>query len=248
MPTVLFSRSNFDLVTSYLASYSAKLIDFAKQNGYTTVELYNDDPKMPARLSTFEQEILKKPDIFIGCSHGNSILFTGQDLEVLLKAGMNEDYLSDVKTYLWACETGAKLGPDAVAKTCPQFYGYLADWTFIYHPDYESRPLEDPYARAFFDCGLATGYALLLGKTPQEIYQATIDRYDYWFDYWQKQEDSMADEILTWLNWNRTNFIAITKSGIYEAPKTTGLNIPLALPVIGFASALLLLVVSTATR
>jgi len=181
MPKALFTRADFDIPTTYLSSYASKLIDFATQNGYEVVDLYNDDSKNPALPLRFEEEMDKtpKPDVLIGAGHGNEKIFTGQDLEVLLKVGVNDDITSGTKTYLWSCLTGVQLGPQMVSKTCPEFYGYLADYTFIYHPDYENTPLDDPYAKAFFDSGLATGYALLLGKPPDEVYKLTIERYNY---------------------------------------------------------------------
>lgn len=572
MSTALFCRSDFDLATAYLSAYSKQLLDFAVDNGYQVVDLYNDDPQRPARLTAFEPEIEKKPTVFVGAGHGNTTLFTGQDLELLIKKGVNDDVCNGVKTLLWSCLTGRELGISMVEKGCPEFYGYRcvsddtviltnngwrgidtiketdkafslnlktnkmewtriqkvykyhyyqkimynfgnkrtnqlvtplhrvlhvpeqsekikvvyarhafkrhkttnfkvpvsgeyvgsdypigdeelclwawilsegsirhikgknkgnkygekilrgdrvriyqstvhpmhlrrirqllqannitwseskydsangapiihftfhkegfskimpywflqfsqrqarlflqeyrkgdghkrnfmlttakphdveiitalaviagwlfrvvshssagfkkvnnkepsiiydisiitdnlqnvsylkpekiinyhgrvwcittdtgtfvssrnglvaitgnSDYTFIYHPQYENKPLEDPYARAFFDSGLATGYALLLGKAPQEVYQLTIDRYNYWWDYWMKQEDDFADDILTWLNWDRTNFVAITPGESYETPQTVGLDLPALIIPFGVAGAVLFL-------
>lgn len=243
MSKALISRAGeFDIPSLYLSTYGSKLVQFARDNGYIVTELYNDDSTLPARLTTFEAEMEKRPNVLLGLGHGNATVFTGMDLEVLLKTGVNDDLCSGIKTYLWACHTATTLGPSIVEKTCPEFYGYQADWTFIYHPDYESKPLEDPWARAFFDCGLATGYAVLLGKTPQEIYDETLKRYDYWWDYWTKQEDPMADEILTWLNWDKENFMAITPNGLYKgAPAPLQAGIPPIVVPLGLAGALLFL-------
>lgn len=242
MPKVLFARADFDVATLYLSSYAAaKLLPFAKDNGYEVMDLFDDcgsgrlscpTSQYAARLEPFETQMTATPppDIVIGCGHGNEVLFTGQDLEVLLKANVNDDLCSGKKVYLWSCLTGVTLGPQMVQKTCPEFYGYQSDFTFVFHPDYANPPssddpspsekctLNDPWARAFFDSGLATGYAVLLGMTPEEIYTETIKRYDYWWDYWTQQNDSMADDILTWLNWDRSNFIAITPTGLQRKP------------------------------
>jgi hypothetical protein len=111
----------------------------------------------------------------------------------------------------------------------------------VYHPDFKDKPLEDPYARAFFDAGLTTGYGVLLGKDPKTIFDETIARYNYWWDYWMRQNDPMADDILTWLNWDKSNFMAITKAGIYEsAPATLNSVLGLAVPL-GIAGALIFL-------
>jgi hypothetical protein len=186
-----------------------------------------------------------KPNIYIGASHGNESVMTGQDLEKLIVSNVNADICKDVKTYLFACATGVELGPKLVADGCPMYFGYQADFTFLYHPDYVGHPLDDPYAKAFFDKAVKTGESMLLGKSAPEIYNDTIDKYNYWWDFWLKQNDPIADDILTWLNWDRANFIGITPTGMFEGSheqvKIGGLNIPSALLPIAGAGALLFL-------
>lgn len=227
--TVLFSRANFDLMTYYLSVYSEKLIKFAQNNGYDVIDLTDEQ----CRLPEFSEEIAKKPSLLIGCGHGGSDLFTGQDMEVLLQKDVNDNLLKDVSTYLWSCQTGLKLGPSAVEKGCPMYFGYTANWTVLIHSDYLNKPLEDPWANPFFDCGLTTGYAILQGKKPKEIYDLTIERYNYWWNQWLKQESEVADDVITWLNWDRNAFTAITSDGIYNTPQIDIKK--LILPVAGAA-------------
>lgn len=242
MAKVLFVRAEWntdgDIATKYLAAYGALLVQKASEWGHQVTDLY----KELATLENFEREMLLN-DIFIGLSHGNSTTFTGQKMnehiEILLKDTVNADICSGKPCYIAACSTGASLGPKMVEKTCPQFYGYQSDWIFIYNPDFyrENRILEDPWAQAFFDSALTTGYAILLGKSPLEVYETTLQRYDYWWDYWIKQNDPMADDILTWLNWDKQGFIAITPDGVYSKskasiPSIAGIAIPLGIAAI----------------
>ena len=163
-------------------------------------------------------------------------------MEVLIKQSVNDDVSDGTKTYLFSCLTADSLGPALVEKGCPQYFGYKSEWTFIFHPDYENKPLEDPYARAFFDSGLATGYALLLGKSPLEVYNLTIERYNYWWDYWMKQDDPFADDILTWLNWDKRNFVGLIPGGTpMEEPAVASLQIPSFVLPLGAAGILLFL-------
>lgn len=231
MANVLFVRSDWDLATKYLSTYGQLLIDYAQQQGHQTIDLYND-AQPPARNVAFEAEMQKipPPDIVMIMGHGNKMVVTGQDLEVLLQVGVNEDLMSQKIAYLMACSTGIELGPAMVESTCQQYYGFQSDFTFVYNPNYENHPLDDPWAKAFFDCMLATGYAVLKGLSPLEVYSATIGRYDYWWNYWLKQNDPMADDILTWLNWNRSSFIALTPQGLGDVPAKIGPISPLALP------------------
>ena len=244
MPKTLIVRSSFDLATVYLSTYSQLLIDYAQQQGHQVKDLYNDVKGSSARLLDFEAAMQSfNPDIVIIAGHMNATTATGQDFEVLLKVGVNDDIMSGKICDLKGCSAGLELAPSMVSKTAQQVFSYQADFTFVYNPNFETRPLDDPWAKAFFDCMLATGYAILLGKTPKEVYDLTIQRYDYWWNYWIGQNDPMTDDILTWLNWDRSSFIALTPTGLYgPPPKLTvplGLS-PYVLPL-GIAAAFFLL-------
>lgn len=236
---VLFTRAKHDLATEYLFAYGQKLIDFAGEQGHTVVSLDADNATTLKFEETFESF---NPDLLIGLGHGNKTVFTGQDLQPLLKVGVNDDIMSEKMAYLWACLTGLQLGPRLVENTCLAFHGYQGDFTFVYHPEYfgQGRILEDPWAKAFFDSGLATGYATLLAKTPKEVYELTIERYDYWWDWWIQQNDPMADDILTWINWDRMHYITITPDGIYKREALAVPLLNLAIPM-GVAGILILL-------
>lgn len=240
MANVLFTRANHDLPTKYMSAYTALLVEFAKQHGHQVTDLYNDIVGAAARLEDFEVAMDQNPNIVIICGHGNATTQTGQDSEVLLKAGVNDDLMSGKKIFLESCSTGISLGPSMVSKTALEVYCYQRDFIFVYNPNFESKPLEDPWAKAFFDSAIATGYAVLLDKTPKEVYELTIERYNYWYDFWLQQNDPMADDILTWLNWNRAAFIAITPDGIYAKEKVSAPSLNLLLPL-GVASLFLLL-------
>lgn len=242
MGKALFTRSDFDLATKYLSSYGTKLVDFAKTNGWSVVDLYGEN----TNTVQFETEIATKPQVFMGLSHGNETVFTGQNnghATPLIKQGVNDDCLKDIKTYLWACLTGKSLGPVSVTSGCPEYYGYSTEWTFMMTEGMDNKPLEDPIAMSFFDSALTTGYAMLLNKSPKEVFDSTINRYDYWWDYWSKQEHELADDIMTWLNANKNSFVAITPSETFEQPEQLGVNLTeVAKVVIPVAAASLFLI------
>lgn len=232
----LFTRPDFDIATKYLAEYAKLLTDYALTKGYDVTDLHDVD----ATKTNLEFEI-GDTDLFLGFGHGAADRLTGQDLEIILQSHVNSSLLSGKKCFLGACLAGVDLGPIMVSETCPEFYGYKEDFTFLFHPDYYAagRYLEDPYAKPFFDSLITTGYRLLDGATPDRIYDDQIARYHYWWDYWIKQEDPMADDILTWLNWNEENYIAITPTSIESGNISSGLE-KLAIPV-GIVALFLLL-------
>lgn len=238
MPRLLVVRSSFDIATKYLSSYAAKIVEQAPQWNVEVIDLYGAD----ATLQNFEAKI-SDCDLFFGFGHANKDVFTGQNLEVILKASVNADELTNKKAYIAGCQAGVTLGPAAVKAGCPEFYSYQSDFTFVYDPTaYNNNDvLNDVYAQAFFDSALTTGYAILAGKTPKEVFDDTINRYDYWYDYWKKQNDPLADDVMTWLNWDRQGFIAITPNGLYTEPKTPSLLTAGIILPLGAAALLLLL-------
>mgnify|MGYP001580350714 CR=1 FL=1 len=234
---LLTTRPSFDIATSYLSGYGALLVEQATQWGHIVTDLFKEQ----ATTEKFETEIVNN-DMFIGFGHGSKTRFIGHDMQTLLQDTVNPDAVSGKDTYLASCLTAVRLGPAMIEKGCPEFHGYQGDFVFVYHPDYynQGKILEDPYAKAFFDSALTTGYAMLLGKEPFTVYQETVDRYKYWWDWWKKQPDPMGDSILTWLNWDRQNFVTITPDGI-RAMEASLPVLGLAIPVGAAAVALFLL-------
>ena len=232
MPKALFTRPDFDIATKYLAEYGKLLTNYALTKGYEVTDLY----EVSATKINFEFEI-GDTDVFLGFGHGNADKLTGQNLEVILQSHLNSNRLSGKKCFLGSCHTGADLGPTMVSETCPEFYGYKEDFTFLYHPDYyaNGQYLEDPYAKPFFDSLIVTGYSLLDQKTPAQIYSDQIAAYHKWWDYWITQEDPMADDVLTWLNWNENNYVAITPTSMQSGASETSASLTelakLAIPV-----------------
>jgi hypothetical protein len=237
MAKVLFTRPDYDVATAYMSAYGQDLIDFAEQNAHTIQDLYADQAtptKFQDAMETFN------PDIFVGMGHGNATTFTGQDTEPLIIAGVNENIMSNKNVYLHSCATGISLGPRMVETTCQAYYGYQADFVFCFGGAayYPHRVKQDPVAQPFFDCMLATGQAVLLGLEPEEVYRLTLERYDYWWNYWLKQSHPQTDCVLTWLNWDREAFIAISPEGLWAGKPVKlslqGMVLPLATAAFAF--------------
>ena len=211
MVNVLLVRARHDLPTIYLAAYSQLLIDYAQQQGHQIKDLFNDLKDSAARLLDFEAAMQSfNPDIVIIAGHMNATTATGQDFEVLLKVGVNDDIMSGKICDLKGCSAGLELAPSMVSKTAQQVFSYQADFTFVYNPNFETRPLDDPWAKAFFDCMLATGYAILLGKTPKQVYEECYseDTELLTTSGWKSYVEIQPDEKIFTLN-PRTNEIEI---------------------------------------
>jgi hypothetical protein len=238
-----------------MSTYAAQLIRDAQQAGFNVTDLYADADT----LQNFERAIVDA-DIFMGYGHGNKSLFTGncksgaytknsdgtyscKDFEVLLQSTANASDLNAKKCYLAACQTAVTLGPALIHAGCPEFYGYLADFTFVYDPDKASSGdvLNDTYAAPFFDAALTTAYSILSGKAPSAVFEDTVNRYEALYDQWKTVNDPLADDVMTWLNWDRQNFAVLTPKGAYETPRTSLLTTAGIIVPLGAAALLLLL-------
>ena len=57
----------------------------------------------------------------------------------------------------------------------------------------------DVYAVSFFDPVLELLYRLMDGASTADAYRASIDKWNYWIDYWSRSEDPNAPLVLQWL-------------------------------------------------
>lgn len=121
------------------------------------------------------------------------------------------------------------------------------DMIFVFDPTYwlQGKLLEDPVAQPFMDCFLTTGYSMVLGDDPKTVYEKTISRYNWWWDYWYRQNHPLADDILTYLHWDRQNFISITGDGVYARTPVTTLNLGALTIPLGAAALFFLMTAST---
>jgi len=210
---ICFVRSAYDLPTTYANAWLAQVITYAKTKGYYVIDLENPTKE------EFEETIQsQQPLLVIGSGHGESDVFAGKEREIILKKCTNDHLLATKICYLIACNTALELGPSAVNKGALAYIGWQEDFVFAINAQYIERPTEDPYAYAFFDTANKIGYALLEGKTVKESYELAIQNFNKWIKYWRGVGDPMAQQIITWLYWDRDNLIAITKEGLYTIP------------------------------
>lgn len=210
-------HSSYDLATSYLSAYTTLIIEEATKLGYATIDLSDQNATLDNLLNTLTSY---DPLLVFINGHGNEELVTGYTGQTLLQACLNDDLMQTRIGSFIACSSGAKLGPSMVDKTASAFLGYHSDFIFIVKPGYESRPLEDPYARSFFEPAITPATSLLNGRTLREAYEDTIARWNQSIREWWSSPDPYASEILTYLFWDRDAFIVITPEGLYARAPT----------------------------
>jgi len=134
------------------------------------------------------------PIWFFGVGHGNSKIFTGQNLNHIFWVCDCSELRGRI-VYLLSCITGAELGPDMINdKKATSYMGYKDVFVWV-QSEFED-PLKDRYGKAFFEPVLEIIYRLADGYTTREAYNASIAKWNYWIDYWTKSEDENAPLVL----------------------------------------------------
>lgn len=162
MVTLLITRPLYELTTHYLFYWNEKIIDLAKRKGYKVLDLHTKR----ANKKTFTSYVKnRRPKFILLNGHGSSDLVTGQDNEVIIKVGDNEELLIDKIVYALSCKTGQILGPKSVQAGAVSYIGYKEDFNFWGNSTYSARLLSDPRAKLFFNPSNQIGISLLKGHT-----------------------------------------------------------------------------------
>lgn len=83
--------------------------------------------------------------------HGNYDLICGQNNEILVQAGKNDDCLQGKIIYALSCRSAKKLGKGSVKKGAKAYLGYNEDFIFYYDREKVSKPLQDKIAQMFLE-------------------------------------------------------------------------------------------------
>ena len=132
--SLLVTRPNYDLTTRFISAWAESVIDFAKKQANSLFDLVGEK----ARRNIFESMIRKhNPDIVFLNGHGGEKLVTGQDEEIIIESGVNDNLLKDRITYALSCKSAKVLGVESVKNGATAYIGYKDD--FIFHRDSRRR-------------------------------------------------------------------------------------------------------------
>lgn len=111
MVTILITRPLYDHTTQYLAQWSKKIIDLAKERGNQIVDLKNN--RVTRKI--FEDIVRKiQPKLVLFNGHGESDTILGQHDKPLVIAGENEDLLARRIIYSLSCKSAQIVGPKSI--------------------------------------------------------------------------------------------------------------------------------------
>jgi hypothetical protein len=128
------------------------------------------------------------------CWSGNSTTFTGQGYDKIFWTCDNVQ-LGGRVAFMLSCITAAELGPDSVNNKGAVCYMGYAD-TFSWTQERLQDPLADRYGISFFEPVLELIYRLADGATTGEAFKASLDKWNYWIDYWSRSTDPFAPAVL----------------------------------------------------
>jgi len=140
----------------------------------------------------------KHPLFFHGFGHGNTNVYTGQNKEIVLEVGLNENILSGMIVYLLSCLTAVELGPAIIAAGGLAYIGYNVEWAWMDENGY-GDPYTDYYAEGYYRASNAIPSAFFRGFSAEEAYYAGINTYNEWIDRWATSNSPDAPEVIHWL-------------------------------------------------
>ncbi len=170
MPQALvITRPFYDPATSYLHRWSIKVVKFARSK----INHVSDLDTKRANRKEFESVISKlAPDVIIINGHGTPDSVLGQNNEVLIKAGVNEQILKGANVYALTCDSGKVLGPASVKAGARGYIGYSQPFVFAtMSEEYSTTAEHDPLAKLFLEPVSEIALSLIAGNTVQEAHK-----------------------------------------------------------------------------
>ena len=173
MHSLLITRPRYEKVTYYLYHWSTGLVSEANKK----CKVF--DLKKEKASKKFLESYLKKqkPEIVILNGHGNENCVTGHDGEVLIAVGDNTKSLKDCVVYMRACSAGKILGHEIMKHGAKAFIGYKEPFRFYSKTESVQHPLEDEYAKPFFETSNQVGLSLIKGRTAKEAQADSLKLY-----------------------------------------------------------------------
>jgi len=163
--SLLITRPNYDLPTTYLFFWSKLVIKCAYQKDFRVVDL----PNGKSNKTDFSGRVIKtNPSFIFFNGHGNKSAITGHDGEVLVSDKKNLSLLKDRVIFSRSCSSAMKLGPKSISSGAKAFIGYKEPFIFILEPEKSSHPLSDKTATLFLEPSNQVAISLLKGHSSLE--------------------------------------------------------------------------------
>lgn len=172
--SLLITRPRYESVTYYFYHWSEEIVKEAKRRIGKVFDLEKDKASRKLVESYLDKQ---NPEIAIFNGHGNDVCVTGHDNEPLIISGENSHLLKDKVVYMRSCDSGKTLGPQAIKEGCKAFIGYSELFRFWTDKALVKEPLQDDYAKPFFETSNQVPLSLIKGRTAQEAQMDSMTEY-----------------------------------------------------------------------
>jgi len=156
---MILIRSNHDLQTSYLYSYTIPIIKIAN-NKYKTIILENQDI---SEINLRKRIKASKPNFIFFNGHGSASALYDFKNKVFIDT-KSADVFKGTITFARACDSLKILGKEAIEKGCLAFIGYKNKFFIARHHSKTCNPESDPVAKPVLECSNLIMIELLKGK------------------------------------------------------------------------------------
>ena len=234
MARVLIFRPRFDTATLYGWAWLGEIRRIAEDLGHDVLDLEAENATPENFYDALENF---RPEIVIAMSHGNPTTFTGQNARIVFRACENDQLMSGTQAYFLSCLVGQELLPSMNEKDARTVAGYIAEFTWVIHPDYADRPLEDPYAYPFMRAVVEPCGRLLAGASWREWYDTQVAIFNLGISEWFGSTDPHAPQIVAALEHDRDSLVVYGETMIRPAIRlpplyTSLMPIPVGITVI----------------
>lgn len=197
--TIIVTRPEYDDTTTYLSRWSEPILNEAGERGMKCIDLNRNK----ANKKDFESYVRKNPPNFIVLNgHGNQSTVAGQDDNLLIEAGTNEDILSDAIVFARACDSAAILGERAVEKGAASYIGCTKGFVFPFDKNRVSTPQKDEIARPCLEVSNSIPLSLLKGQNVGLSLSRSENALKKWIEYLRTHYTIESPAILFSLLWN----------------------------------------------
>lgn len=180
LKSILITRPNHDLITTYLYYWSQPIIETAINKN---IQIFDLSGKK-ANRNLLTSYIKKHNPIFIHFNgHGNDCLIAGYDNEILIEINKNDKLLAQKIIYALSCNSAKVLGYSCVKNGALAFIGYKRKYILAYDVKSYTRPLKDKLAKLFLEPSNLITISILKGNTVGNAFRKSQDSMSRHFSY-----------------------------------------------------------------
>lgn len=166
--SLLITRPNHDLITTYLYYWSRFIIEEATNKNIQIFDLSGKKANRNLLTSYIKKH---NPTLIHFNGHGDSSLITGYNNEILIEVNKNDKLLAQKIIYALSCDSAKILGYSCVKNGALVFIGYKRKYILAYNVKSYTRPLKDKLAKFFLEPSNLITMSILKGNAAGNSYR-----------------------------------------------------------------------------